>query len=818
MKDFNFKSILPHLLVVLVFMVLTIVYFNPLLSGKAINQGDVERFKGMSKEIVDYRETYHKEPLWTNGMFSGMPAYQISVLYPSNWVRPLIKLTAMGIPHPACIIFLCMLGFYFLLLTFKVDRLLAAAGAVGFALSSYFVILIEAGHNPKGYAIAYMAPVVMGIMMAYRGRMWLGSAIAGIALSLELASNHLQITYYLAMLSGVIVTGELVNSLVTKQLGNFIKSSGMLLVAALLAVLPNITNLLVTEEYGKFTIRGASELSDEKQNKTSGLDRDYATQWSYGIAETFTLMIPNFKGGESQAIGDNQKALADVNPEMRQYVGQSTDQYWGDQPFTSGPVYIGALICFLFVLGMLILKDNLKWYLLTATILAIMLSWGKNLMGLTNFFMDYLPGYNKFRAVSMTLVIVEFTMPLIAILGVREVVLNPNILKEKRNSFYIALAATAGLCLLFYIMPTTFQDFYKDGEYENVSAQIKKSGAAAEQIQQFMSGMETARISIFKADALRSFLFIVLGAGLLFVYSLKAFNKNYLYAGLGLLILIDLWAVDKRYLNDKNYVSKSSMETPYMPSPADEQILKDPDPHYRVMNVSLSPFQDATTSYFHKSIGGYHGAKLRRYQDLYERQISKNNMQVLSMLNAKYFIMQNQQSGELLAQRNPSAMGNAWFVKELKWVANPDSELNALTNFNPALTAVVDKKWEKDLPSGAFQFDSTATIKLKSYKADELVYEAQAATAQMTVFSEIYYPKGWNAYVDGKLTPHLGVNYVLRAMVLPAGKHEVVFKFEPEAYYKGEKIAMAGSILLFLFVIGGVFMQMRKNKEAEKIA
>jgi hypothetical protein len=818
MKDFNFKSILPHLLVVLVFMVLTIVYFNPLLSGKAINQGDVERFKGMSKEIVDYRETYHKEPLWTNGMFSGMPAYQISVLYPSNWVRPLIKLTAMGIPHPACIIFLCMLGFYFLLLTFKVDRLLAAAGAVGFALSSYFVILIEAGHNPKGYAIAYMAPVVMGIMMAYRGRMWLGSAIAGIALSLELASNHLQITYYLAMLSGVIVIGELVNSLVTKQLGNFVKSSGMLLVAALLAVLPNITNLLVTEEYGKFTIRGASELSDEKQNKTSGLDRDYATQWSYGIAETFTLMIPNFKGGESQAIGDNQKALADVNPEMRQYVGQSTDQYWGDQPFTSGPVYIGALICFLFVLGMLILKDNLKWYLLTATILAIMLSWGKNLMGLTNFFMDYLPGYNKFRAVSMTLVIAEFTMPLIAILGVREVVLNPNILKEKRNSFYIALAATAGLCLLFYIMPTTFQDFYKDGEYENVSAQIKKSGAAAEQIQQFMSGMETARISIFKADAMRSFLFIVLGAGLLFIYSLKAFNKNYLYAGLGLLILIDLWAVDKRYLNDKNYVSKSSMETPYMPSPADEQILKDPDPHYRVMNVSLSPFQDATTSYFHKSIGGYHGAKLRRYQDLYERQISKNNMQVLSMLNAKYFIVQNQQSGELLAQRNPSAMGNAWFVKELKWVANPDSELNALTNFNPALTAVVDKKWEKDLPSGAFQFDSTATIKLKSYKADELVYEAQAATAQMTVFSEIYYPKGWNAYVDGKLTPHLGVNYVLRAMVLPAGKHEVVFKFEPEAYYKGEKIAMAGSILLFLFVIGGVFMQMRKNKEAEKIA
>jgi hypothetical protein len=813
MKDFNFKSVLPHLLVVVVFMILTIVYFNPLLAGKAISQGDVERFKGMSKEIVDYRAKYDKEPLWTNGMFSGMPAYQISVVYPSNLVRPLIKITSLGIPHPACIIFLCMLGFYLLLLTLKVDKILAAAGAIGFALSSYFIILIEAGHNPKGYAIAYMAPVIMGILMTYRGRMWTGSAILGISLSLELASNHLQITYYLAMLSGVVVLGELVNALIKKQLSNFVKSSGMLLVAAILAVLPNITNLIVTQEYGKYTIRGGSELSDNKENKTSGLDLDYATQWSYGIGETFTLMIPNFKGGESKAIGDNEKALADVNPEMRQYVGQSTDQYWGDQPFTSGPVYIGALICFLFVLGMLILKDNLKWYLLAASILAIMLSWGKNYMGLTNFFMDYLPGYNKFRAVSMTLVIVEFTMPIIAILGVREIVLNPSILKEKRNSFYIALAATAGLCLLFYIMPTTFQDFFKEGEYENVSAQIKKSGASAEQIQQFMGGMETARMSIFKADAMRSFWFIILGAGLLFAYSVKAFNKNYLYAGLGLLILIDLWAVDKRYLNEKNFVSKSSMETPYLPSAADEQILKDPDPHYRVMNASLSPFQDASTSYFHKSIGGYHGAKLRRYQDLYERQISKNNMQVLNMLNAKYFIIQNQQTNEPMAQRNPGALGNAWFVKQLKWVANPDSEINALSNFDPASTAIIDQKWEKEVSEKSFSYDSTASISLKSYKADELVYATRSSSAQMTVFSEIFYPLGWNAYVDGKLTPHFGVNYVLRAMIVPAGQHEVVFKFEPESYYKGEKIAMAGSILLFLFVIGGVWMQSRKVEE-----
>jgi hypothetical protein len=813
MKDFNFKSILPHLLVVLVFMILTVIYFNPLLTGKAISQGDVERFKGMSKEIVDYRAKYDKEPLWTNGMFSGMPAYQISVIYPSNLVRPLIKLTAMGIPHPACIIFLCMLGFYLLLLTFKVDKILAAAGAIGFALSSYFIILIEAGHNPKGYAIAYMAPVIMGIMMAYRGKMWLGAAIAAIALSLELASNHLQITYYLAMLSAVVVLGELVNAVAKKTISNFVKVSGILMVAAVLAVLPNITNLLVTQEYGKFTIRGASELSDEKENKTSGLDLDYATQWSYGIGETFTLMIPNFKGGESKAIGDNEKALADVNPDIKQYVAQGTDQYWGDQPFTSGPVYIGAIICFLFVLGMFILKDNFKWYLLAASILAIMLSWGKNFMGLTNFLMDYLPGYNKFRAVSMTLVIAEFTIPLIAILGVREIVLNPSVIKEKKNAFYASLALTAGLCLLFYLAPTAFQDFFKEGEYSNMTEQLKKAGANGEQLQQILSGMESARIAIFKADAIRSFFFIILGAGLIFFYSLKPFNKNYLFAGLGLLILIDLWVVDKRYLNDKNYVSKSMMETPFLPSKADEQILKDTDPNYRVINVSLSPFQDASTSYFHKSIGGYHGAKLRRYQDLYERQISKNNMQVLNMLNAKYFIVQNQQTGEPVAQRNPAALGNAWFVKELKWVANPDSEISALTNFDAGNTAVIDKKWEKEVSDKSFSFDSSASIRLTSYKADELVYTTQAATPQMTVFSEIFYPLGWNAYVDGKLTPHVGVNYVLRGMIVPAGKHEIVFKFEPKSYYTGEKIALAGSILLFLFVIGGVWLQSKQGDD-----
>ncbi|MCC6253151.1 MAG: hypothetical protein IT238_11900 [Bacteroidia bacterium] len=816
MKNFNFKKFLPHILSILAFAIITLAYFSPMLNGKTIKQNDVMNFKGMSKEIVDYRNEYKKEPLWTNSMFSGMPAYQISVMYPSNWVRPLISVTSIGIPHPAAIIFLCMLGFYLLLINFKVDKLLAAFGAIAFAFSSYFIIIIEAGHNPKGYAIAYMAPVLLGILLAYRGKMWLGSIIAAISLSLELASNHVQITYYLAILCGIVVVGELVSAIQQKKIKDFIKPTGLLVVAAILAVLPNITNLLVTQEYTPFTIRGASELSDEQHNKTSGLDRDYATQWSYGIGETFTLMIPNYKGGQSQAIGDNKEALKNVAPEMQQFVGQSTDQYWGNQPFTSGPVYIGALICFLFVLGMLIIKDNLKWYLLAATILAIMLSWGKNFMGLTNFFMDYIPGYNKFRAVSMTLVIAELTIPIISIMAVRDIVLNPNILKEQRIKFYIALGVTAGLCLLFYLMPTMFQDFFKTGEYEDVKGQLERGKANQEQIRMFLDGMESARISIFKADAIRSFWIIILGAGLLFIYSLKQFNKNYLYLGLGIITLFDLWIVDKRYLNESNFVSKSLMDIPFEKSPADEQILKDPDPNYRVMNATRSVFQDASTSYFHKSIGGYHGAKLRRYQDLFDKQISQNNMQVLNMLNTKYFIMRDPKGGDApIVQRNPDALGNAWFVNELKWVANPDSEINALSNFNPKHTAIVDKKWEGEVNASAFSFDSLATIKLKSYKADELVYESQAGKPQLAVFSEIYYPKGWNVYIDGKPGSYFSTDYVLRAMIVPAGKHEITYKFEPTTYYTGEKIAMAGSILLFLFIIGGAFLQYRTDSLRE---
>lgn len=814
MNGLSLKSLTPHIIAVLVFISITIAYFSPLIEGKVIRQPDVVNFKGMSKEIADYREQYKKEPLWTNSMFGGMPAYQISVKYPNNLIRPLNSVLGVGIPHPATIIFLCMLGFYLLLGTFHVAPLLAAGGAIAFGFSSYFIILIEAGHNPKGYAIAYMAPIVAGIFLAYRGKPWIGAALAGFSLSLQLAMNHLQITYYLAMLIAFIGVGELVRHIVAGELKKFILPSVLLLIGAALAIGPNITNLMVTQEYGKYSTRGPSELTDNKENKTSGLDKDYATQWSYGIGETFTLMIPNFKGGQSQVIGDNKSALEKVDPDFRQYIS-NFNQYWGDQPFTSGPVYIGAIICFLFLLGMFILKDHLKWYLLGAVILTVMLSWGKNFMGLTDFFMDHVPGYNKFRAVSMILVIAEFCLPLIAILTVKYLLENPAIVKEQQKKLFMAFGFTGGLCLLFYLLPQTFQDFFAANEYENVTRQLKESKASPEQISLFMDGVLNARVAIFKADAIRSFFFILLAAGLIYAYIAKPFNKSYLMLGLTLLIFIDLWSVDKRYLNKDNFVSKSVMEVPYEPTAADQQILADKDINFRVINTAVSTFNDASTSYFHKSIGGYHGAKLKRFQEVVERHISQNNMQVLNMLNTRYFIMKPGQEGEPMAQRNPGALGNAWFVQHAKMVDNADAEIDALSKFNPRDTLIVDKRYADLVKKKDWQRDSADVIKHTSYKADELLYSYNISGERLTVFSEIFYDKGWNAYIDDQLVPHFRVNYLLRGMVLPAGKHNLAFRFEPEAYQKGESIALAGSFALFAFAALCIFMQLKSSGKRE---
>ncbi len=816
----DIKKFIPHLIAVVIFAVCTLIYFNPLLKGKSIKQGDVANFKGMSQEIVEFREKNNSEPLWTNSMFSGMPAYQISVKYPHNYIKPLTPILGLGIPHPAIIVFLCFLGFYFLLQTFKIDKFLSIIISLAFGLSSYTIILIEAGHNPKGYAIAYMAPLLAGVLMTLRGRLWLGAAITAISLSLELSVNHLQITYYLAIAVGIIVIGELVKAIIEKKIAYFIKASAILAVAAILAVGPNLGNIMLTQEYAGYSTRGKSDLTDVTGNKTTGLDKDYATQWSYGIGETFTLMMPNFKGGSSAAIGnENKNALESVDPNYKDYISQM-DQYWGNQPFTSGPVYFGAIICFLFLLGMLIIEDKIKWYILAAILLSIMLSWGKNFMSLTDLFMDYVPGYNKFRAVSMILVIAQLLVPLLGAMALNEVVKDPEILKKKRNMFYSALAGTAGLCLLFYVMPNMFQDFFKENEYNDLTQQLVKANFPESDRGVFLNSLETARISIFKADALRSFMFIISGALILFLFSFGKVAKNIMFGLLGLLVLLDLWTVDKRYLNADNFVPKSQMDVPFEQTAADQEILKDTDPNYRVFNTTVSVFNDASTSYFHKSIGGYHGAKMKRYQELFDAHISKNNMEVLNMLNTKYFIVgvpsnpQDPNSQKTpMAQRNPAACGNAWFVKEYKFVANADSEIKSLEKFKPKEICFIDKTFESQLTNFKPKFDSTATISLKTYAPNELNYESNTSSEQLAVFSEIYYAKGWNAYIDDKKAEHFRCDYVLRAMKVPAGKHSIKFKFEPETYQKGETLAGVSSILMYVFLAFVIFMEFRKRKD-----
>jgi hypothetical protein len=835
----DFKKFIPHIVGILLFAAITLAYFSPLIGGKKqLQQGDITHYQGMSKEIADYRQQTGKEALWTNSMFGGMPAYQISVEYHGNLLKYVHALLTFGLPHPSGYIFICMLGFFILLLALDVDPWVGIVGAIAFAFSSYFFIILSAGHNSKAEAIAYMAPVVAGFVLTYKGKYLLGGALTALFLGLELFANHLQITYYLAIFLFVYCVSEFVGAIRKKQILGFCKSTMVIGAAAVLGLLPNISNIWATYEYGKYTTRGKSDLTMNERgksnamDKTDGLDRSYATGWSYGRGETMTLMIPNFKGGSSDQISSHHpEALKDVNGELKEYVGQM-DSYFGDQPFTSGPVYAGAIVIFLFVLGLFIVKGSLKWGILIATILSILLSWGSNYMEFSNFFFDHVPGYNKFRAVSMILVIAELGIPLLGILALDQVLKSSDFFSQKikapftnfylenKKAFFITLGLTGGLCLLFLLIPG-LNDFYKSsaayggaaigGEREHLYAQIVKQ-AGEPTTNQLLDGLESARKSIFKSDVWRSLIFILLAGGLLFFYFKNSINRSLVIAGLGVCILIDMYAVDKRYLNDSNFVPKQQVEVPFQVTAADQQILADKDPDFRVFNTGIDIDKDAGTSYFHKSIGGYHGAKLKRYQELIDFQITKNNTNVFNMLNTKYFIIADKNQQQVAAP-NPNALGNAWFVNEYRLVANADSEITALSHFDPSRTAIVDKQFESELKFTPSK-DSTSSIKLTSYEPNDLKYNCSNKGEGLAVFSEIYYEKGWNAYVNGVLTPHFRVNYVLRGMHLPPGNNKVEFKFEPKAYFVGEKIAMTGSILLLLVCAGSGFLAWRNSKKA----
>jgi len=839
MKNINLKTALPIIAGIVIFIALTFAYFTPLTKGKVIVQSDMVQNKGMAKEINDFRDKYNSEPLWTNSMFGGMPAYQIAIRYPSNLITPLRNVFMLWFPTPANMVFTYLLGFFILLLVLKVDKWVSIVGAIGYGFSAFFFIIIDAGHNTQALAIGYMAPVFAGVILICRGRYLVGGAVTGLFMALELLCNHPQIAYYLVLFLMVYVIFEWVERVKQKQYMDIAKSLAIFIIVGMLAVGCNITNLWNTYEYAKTTIRGPSELTaasgKEKSNQTSGLDIDYATQWSMGKSETMTLMIPGFKGRSSSiGVAENKKVMKELqsmNPELAKNLAQQP-QYWGDQPFTTSP-YSGAIIVFLFVLGLFLVEGRMKWALLVITIISIMLSWGKNFMGLTEFFFNHFPGYNKFRAVSMILVLAEIAIPVLAILTLDRIIKSKELFKQKiklafikkeisvQSAFFISFGLTGGLSLLYYLMPGTLTDFFTSSENSQIT-----------QFNEATDALQNVREIIFKGEAIRSFFFITVAAAALWLYAKSIINKNILIPALGLLILFDLALVDKTYLNDKNFTAKKEALNPYTASAADLAILEDKDPDYRVLNIDLGkegPFNDASTSYFHKSIGGYHAAKLRRYQELIDAHIL-NSMQaiystlratptdsairatfarqgVLNMLNMRYLIY-NKEAPPIT---NRYALGNAWFVNEIKMAKNADEELDMVGKINPGTTIVVDERNKAAVDGFAPKSDATATIKLTDYKANDLTYESNTNSEQLAVFSEIYYKDGWNAYMDGQPAPHFSADWVLRAMRIPAGKHVIEFKFEPTRYYTAEKISLASCLLLFAFIGGSVFMAFRKK-------
>ncbi len=788
----------PYLAAVVLFLVLTFAYFSPLLEGKKIFQSDIAKWQGMSKEISDYREQTGQEALWTNSMFGGMPAFQISTYWKNNIANFFHGIFTLGLPSPADKLFLYFVGFFILLLLLRVNRYVAMVGAIAFAFSSYNFIIIMAGHNTKAFAIAYTAPVLASIIYTFRVNKLTGALLFAIFMGLQLRANHLQITYYLAIIVLFCVFFEFYNQLKEGRIAGLLKGSGLLLAGLVIAIGINIGNFWGTYSYTSETMRGGSELTIDGREPSTGLSREYITQWSYGKTESFSLLIPNVKGGSTTAIGNNRSALDKVDTQFRQIISQQ-NQYWGDQPFTSGPVYVGVVVLFLFFLGLFLVQGPLKWGLLLAAILSIMLAWGKNFGPLTDFFIDFVPGYNKFRAVSMTLVIAGLAIPTLAFLGLDKLVKNPELIKVKGKEFLAAMGLTSGISLLFYLLPTTFFSFTSALENAQFARLAEQNPGEVMQLNLFVSNLEDARIAIFRADAIRSAVFGLLVAGSVWLFLSKKIKAMLLVLLIAILVVADMWPIGKRYLNDSHFRPRRQVENPFTPSRADQVILQDPDPHFRVFKRldEGDPFNDTSTSWFHKSIGGYHGAKLQRYQDIIDFHLSKGNMAVYNMLNTKYFIFSDEKN-EPVAVPNPEALGNAWFVSETQIVSSADEEIKALVDLEPAITAILHESFSSFVNGLQFEKDTLAYIQLSKYQPNKLVYTYETKTTQIAVFSEIYYPDGWVATLDGKEADHFRVNYILRAMVIPAGKGEIVFEFRPRQYYIGGKIALAFS---FLFVM-----------------
>ncbi len=827
----SLKKFFPDVIAIVLFAIISFIYFCPAVTeGRILAQHDSIGGIGAGHEAAEFYKETGEPTRWTNALFGGMPTYQISPSYESTtalkWIQNVYHLF---LPTYVWYVFVLLLGFYMLLRAFNFRVWLAALGAIIWAFSSYFFIIIAAGHIWKLVTLAYIPPTIAGMVWIYRGKFLQGGLVTALFTALQIVSNHLQMSYYFLFVMLFMVVAYGVSAWKEKQLPRFFKATGVLIAAGLLGVCINLSNIYHTYQYSKESMRGKSELvkANSADQTDSGLERSYITQWSYGIGETFSLMVPNVKGGASVPLARNERAMEKADPTYMNLYSQ-LGQYWGEQPGTSGPVYVGAFVVFLFVLGLFIVKGAMKWALFAATILSILLSWGKNFMGFTDFFIDYIPMYSKFRAVSSILVIAEFTIPLLAVMALKEVIERPSVLKEHRKATITSFVLTGGLAFLFAVAPRFFFSSY----VSSMELQALQNAIPSEYLASILANLESMRIAIFTADAWRSLGIILVGVALLWLYVKGKLKAVHTVVLLAVLCLADMWSVNKRYLYDEQFVADGTQYQPFLqPSETDKQILQDKSLDYRVLNMASDTFNENNTSYWHKSIGGYHAAKLRRYQELIEEHIREemktvyeqladgggdmsktdpSSFPVLNMLNTRYLILPLQ-GGETLPVKNPYAFGNAWFVNSVRYVENANEEIASLHNMNPRDMAVADKKFEQVM--GNASADSLNTIVMTSYAPNALAYDAQVNSPEgaLAVFSEIYYP-GWKSFIDGEEVPHGRADYVLRAMHIPAGEHTILFTFDPDSLHATETIAFCALGLLLVGAVYVLFVSLRRRR------
>lgn len=804
----NIKKFLPHLLIIVGFLVASLAYFNPVLSGKKIFQSDIQQSQGMSKQVVDYRNEHQKETYWAENAFGGMPAYLITKRYPDNFIRSVDR-TIRFLPRPADYLFLYFVGLYALFLVFKVDYKLAAVGALAFGFSTYLIIILGVGHNAKAHAIAYMPLVLAGVFSVFKKKYLWGGILLALSLALEIYTGHFQITYYLMLVILIIGLVYLIQAFKDKTLPDFFKAVGVMFAALILALASNATTLMASREYTDFSTRGDTGLTinpNGSPKKSSGLSYDYITEYSYGIAETMNLFIPRFTGGASaESLGTNSHAYESLikmgvpSNQAEQFVSH-LPTYWGDQPIVASPNYVGAIMVFLFILAFYVVKGPMKRWILISTILALLLSWGKNFNILTQFFIDYVPLYSKFRTVAMIQVILQLLIPFFGIYGLSKIFSKEVSQEDKLKGLKWASIISGGSIVFFLLVKEMMFDFVgaHDSYYmQNVGPD-------------FVSALRKDRIAMFNVDSFRSLAFVLLAAGLIWAYLKDKLKQNTVIGLFAVLVLVDLVSVDRKYVNDDDFISASQYDQPFEPNAADLQVLKDPD-HFRVLDLSVNPMNSARASYFHNSLGGYHAAKPGRMQDLFDFHIGNGNEEVINMLNTKYFIIEN--DGKILAQPNPDINGNAWFVNKVIFANSADDEILTLDTINTKTTAVIPSQYKGQIPQSSFTDYEEDQIQLDSFLPDKLEYSYTLTEDRLAVFSEIYYPKGWQVSIDGQPVDMMQANYVLRAVMLPKGSHQITFEFVPQVVKTGSRITLASGVIFLLLIGGGLYVSFGKKRD-----